>query len=323
MSSGTIKNVEEIDNHTKYCKDRKSQLQKLVQNKVYEKEDKSYDFRQQTRNHVHSFVNEKEEDPILKRIKATIIQEKPKVKFSEVCGLEKQVEELKQAVLIPTQYPHIFSNRTPFQSFLFYGPPGTGKTYLAKAVAAEMNNITFFSVSASSLISKYQGESELCIKVLCNVARSKKPSVIFFDEVDSLGLSRTDTDNDSSRRIKTELFIQMDGLEENAGVFVMAATNTPFNIDSALLRRFDKLLYVPLPDKLTRYKMLQQRLSNEGISEDNLQILAAKTEGFSGSDINKLCKNALMEPISKPQQSEYCRKSFTNRNGEVIYTQRL
>jgi len=110
--------------------------------------------------------------------------------------------EVELAVRIPLDHIYLFENKTPFSSFLFYGPPGTGKTLIAKAVASEIEEITFFSVSASSLTSKYQGESEQCIKVLFELARKRKPSVIFFDEIDALRMSRTNKDSDSARRIK-------------------------------------------------------------------------------------------------------------------------
>ena len=112
----------------------------------------------------------------------------------------------------------------------------------------------------------------------------------------------------------------MEGVTNNEGVFVMATTNTPYDIDPALLRRFDKLIYVPLPNKSTRYHMFQKQLLHEKISTESLEELPSKTEGFSGSDIDKLCKAALMEPINKLQDAKYFRKSHTNSNVEMVYT---
>ena len=179
--------------------------------------------------------------------------------------------------------------------------------------------MTFFSVSASSLISKYQGESEQSIKFLFELARKRKPSVVFFDEIDAIGMARTNEDNDSARRIKTELFIQMDGMLENSGIFIIAATNTPYNLDGALLRRFDKIIYVPLPDTSSRYKMLQQKLIHEDIDAKDLEIIAKKSEGFSGSDIDKFCRYAKLQPIIRLQKANFFRSSQKDK-GEIVHS---
>ena len=290
---------DEIIDHMDYCKKRVSII----------------DIIQTTRNPQ----NRESQEDIVERIKRTIVHKKPTVTFNDVCGLDDHIKEIKQAIIMSRDYSYLFKNRTPLKSFLFYGPPGTGKTLLAKAVAAELNGITFFNVSSSSLISKYQGESEQCIRVLIEVAQEMKPSVIFIDELDSIGLSRNETDSECGRRIKTEILIQMEALKENSGVFIISATNTPYSLDIALLRRFDKLIYVTLPDKATRYKMLKNRLEPEGIDEKNLEILSTRTEGFAGSDIEKLCKESLLKPISRLQNAKYFRKVYRKNNDEVVH----
>eukprot|EP00483_Globobulimina_turgida_P013147 UN13171 len=196
--------------------------------------------------------NENEEIAKLKAaLSGSVIVEKPNVSWSQVAGLEKAKSLLKEAVILPMKFPQLFiGKRKPWKGILLYGPPGTGKTYLAKAVASEANNSTFFSVSSSDLISKYVGESEKLIKYLFALAKEEKPSIIFIDEIDSLATKRADNEQDSTRRVKTEFLLQM----QNAatGVLVLGATNCPWDIDSGVRRRFAKRIYISLPDKAAR-----------------------------------------------------------------------
>ena len=141
-----------------------------------------------------------------------IITEKPNVKWTDVAGLVNAKKALQEAVILPIKFPEIFKGaRKPWKGILLYGPPGTGKTFLAKACATEADG-TFFSISSSDLISKYVGESEKLIKTLFRLAREKKPSIIFIDEIDSLCGSRSDGENDATRRVKTEFLVQMQGV---------------------------------------------------------------------------------------------------------------
>lgn len=135
---------------------------------------------------------------------------------------------------------------------MLYGPPGTGKTFLAKACATEAD-ATFFSISSSSLVSKYVGETEKMIKALFGLARERKPSIIFIDECDSLFTARSDNENEASRRAKTEFLTQMQGVgRDDQGILVLGATNIPWALDSAIRRRFEKRIYIPLPDLESR-----------------------------------------------------------------------
>lgn len=167
-----------------------------------------------------------------------ILTEKPNVRWDDVAGLEGAKEALKEAVILPIKFPHLFTGkRKPWRGILLYGPPGTGKSFLAKAVATESNS-TFFSVSSSDLISKWLGESERLVKELFQMARENKPSIVFIDEVDSLCGTRGEGESEASRRIKTELLIQMNGVGHDMdGVLVLAATNIPWQLDSAIRRR--------------------------------------------------------------------------------------
>ncbi|RTG81988.1 vacuolar protein-sorting-associated protein 4, partial [Schistosoma bovis] len=144
------------------------------------------------------------------QLQGAIVTEKPNISWDDVIGLQSAKEALKEAVILPIKFPHLFTGkRTPWRGILLYGPPGTGKSYLAKAVATEANNSTFLSVSSSDLVSKWLGESEKLVRSLFAMAREQKPSIIFIDEVDSLCGSRNDNESESTRRIKTEFLVQM------------------------------------------------------------------------------------------------------------------
>ncbi|CAB3992335.1 vacuolar sorting-associated 4A [Paramuricea clavata] len=147
------------------------------------------------------------------QLHSAIVMETPNVKWDDVAGLESAKESLKEAVILPIKFPHLFTGkRTPWRGILLYGPPGTGKSYLAKAVATEANNSTFLSVASSDLVSKWLGESERLVKQLFTLARDQKPAIIFIDEVDSLCASRSENESESARRIKTEFLVQMQGI---------------------------------------------------------------------------------------------------------------
>ncbi|EQC38262.1 hypothetical protein, variant [Saprolegnia diclina VS20] len=174
---------------------------------------------------------------------SAVVSEKPNVKWDDVAGLEAAKEALKEAVILPARFPQLFTGkRRPWKGILLYGPPGTGKSYLAKAVATEADS-TFFSVSSSDLVSKWQGESERLVKNLFEMAREKKPSIIFIDEIDSLCSNRSEGESDSTRRIKTEFLVQMQGVgHSHDGILVLGATNVPWELDPAMRRRYDSCI---------------------------------------------------------------------------------
>merc|ERR1719233_720215 len=191
---------------------------------------------------------------------------------------------------------------------LLYGPPGTGKSYLAKAVATEANNSTFFSVSSSDLVSKYVGESEKLVKNLFEMARDRKPSIVFIDEVDSLASARSDGENDSSRRLKTEFLVQMQGVGVDMnGVLTLGATNCPWDLDPAIRRRFQKRIYISLPKAPARSVMFRIHIGKTpcSLTNEDYEVLGEKTEGFSGSDISTLVNDALMEPVRTMQSASH------------------
>ncbi|CAG0892578.1 unnamed protein product [Darwinula stevensoni] len=232
------------------------------------------------------------------KLEGAIIMEKPNIQWTDVAGLEGAKEALKEAVILPIKFPHLFTGkRTPWKGILLFGPPGTGKSYLAKAVATEANNSTFFSVSSSDLVSKWLGESEKLVKNLFELARSHKPSIIFIDEIDSLCSTRSDNESESARRIKTEFLVQMQGVgNDTEGILVLGATNIPWVLDAAIRRRFEKRIYIPLPEANARAEIFK------------IHNLGKRTEGYSGADISIVVRDALMQPVRKVQTATHFRR---------------
>lgn len=257
--------------------------------------------------------SDSDEDPdkkkLLNQLEGAIVIEKPNIKWSDVAGLEGAKEALKEAVILPIKFPHLFTGkRKPWKGILLFGPPGTGKSFLAKAVATEANNSTFFSVSSSHLVSKWLGESEKLVKNLFEMARQQKPSIIFIDEIDSLCSSRSDNESESARRIKTEFLVQMQGVgADNDGILVLGATNIPWILDAAIRRRFEKRIYIPLPDEIARLAIFILNIGNtpHSLNDDDFKVLARKTDGFSGADISVLVRDALMQPVRKVQTATH------------------
>jgi vacuolar protein-sorting-associated protein 4 len=240
-----------------------------------------------------------------------IVREKPNVKWSDVAGLEGAKESLKEAVILPARFPQLFQGkRKPWRGILLYGPPGTGKSFLAKAVATEADS-TFFSVSSSDLVSKWQGESEKLVRELFTMARAASPAIIFIDEIDSLCGSRSEGESDSSRRIKTEFLVQMQGVgQDNDGLLVLAATNVPWEIDAAMRRRFEKRVYIPLPEVHAREYLFKKMMADNAdtITPAEYKLLGERSQGCSGSDVSVVCREAIMEPLRKCQTATHWRE---------------
>ncbi|XP_049908415.1 katanin p60 ATPase-containing subunit A-like 2 isoform X2 [Epinephelus moara] len=243
-------------------------------------------------------------------ISRDIYLQSPNVRWEDIIGLEDAKRLVKEAVVYPIKYPQLFTGiLSPWKGLLLYGPPGTGKTLLAKAVATECKT-TFFNISASSIISKWRGDSEKLVRVLFELARYHAPSTIFLDELESVMSQRgtnTGGEHEGSRRMKTELLVQMDGLARSADlVFVLAASNLPWELDHAMLRRLEKRILVSLPSSPARQAMISHWLpplsSTGGVelrTELDYETLAEGTEGYSGSDIRLVCKEAAMRPVRK------------------------
>ncbi|KID78433.1 uncharacterized protein G6M90_00g042520 [Metarhizium brunneum] len=251
-----------------------------------------------------------------KQILNDIVVQGDEVHWGDIAGLEIAKNALRETVVYPFLRPDLFMGlREPARGMLLFGPPGTGKTMLARAVATESKS-TFFSISASSLTSKYLGESEKLVRALFGLARALAPSIIFVDEIDSLLSQRSGSgEHEATRRIKTEFLIQWSDLQRAAAgreatekdkergdanrVLVLAATNLPWAIDEAARRRFVRRQYIPLPEPRTRETQLRTLLGQQkhGLSESDIEILVRLTDGFSGSDITALAKDAAMGPL--------------------------
>lgn len=262
---------------------------------------------------------ENEEEKLQNQLGSAVLTEKPNVKWDDVAGLEGAKDALKEAVILPQKFPQMFvGKRKPWKGILLYGPPGTGKSYLAKAVATEAD-AKFFSVSSSDLVSKWQGESEKLVKELFAMARKSGKAIIFVDEIDALVSSRSDNESESSRRIKTEFLVQMDGVGKSTdGVLLLGATNIPWGLDDALLRRMERRVYIPLPEEHARSKMFKIHLGNtpHNLTEQDFTELGTATEGYSGSDIGILVRDAIMQPVRTLQNAEFFKWIMVEEEGQ-------
>ncbi|MDD4250257.1 MAG: AAA family ATPase, partial [Methanosarcina sp.] len=228
-----------------------------------------------------------------------IFVEMPSVSWEDVGGLDEAKHSIVEAVEWPIKNPEKFIQmgiKAP-KGILLYGPPGTGKTLIAQAVAKE-SNANFISVKGPEMFSKWLGESEKAIRETFKKARQVAPCVVFFDEIDSIAAMQSgDTDNRTSERVLNQLLTEMDGLETLKDVVIIAATNRPNLLDPAIIRsgRFDRLVYIGAPDPKGRIKIFKIHTKNTPLAEDvNLENLASITEGYVGSDIEAICREAVM-----------------------------
>jgi vacuolar protein-sorting-associated protein 4 len=263
-----LKNPSNVNSKPEEKKEEKKSEDKKPEEKKEEKKEESKD--------------DAETKKLMDSLSGCVVTEKPNVKWSDVAGLEKAKEALQEAVILPLKFPQLFTGkRKPWKGILLYGPPGTGKSYLAKACATEAKG-TFFSLSASNIISKWMGESERLVKALFDLARRQKPAIIFIDEIDSLMSARSDGENESTRRVKTEFLVQMQGVgKDDHGILVLGATNIPWGLDPAVRRRFQRKIYLGLPDPEARKFMLRHNLgkTTHTLADEDFEELSGRTEG--------------------------------------------
>ncbi|TFG24720.1 MAG: AAA family ATPase [Promethearchaeota archaeon] len=255
-----------------------------------------------------------EEQELLDMISGTIVTESPNVRWIEIAGLENCKQSLREAIVLPMIKPELFTGaRKPWAGILLFGPPGCGKTLLAKAAATECN-ATFFSASSADLLSKWLGESEKLIGALFKVARLKAPSLIFMDEIDSIATKRGEgTESGGERRVKTQLLSEIQGLKtsHDKPLLVLGATNRPWDLDNAMLSRFEKKVYVPLPDLPARAAIFKIHTAGieSSLDDEDFIELGARTEGYSGRDIANVCREVIMLPIRELDMGGLLEKS--------------
>lgn len=243
-----------------------------------------------------------EEQEIIDSISGTILTESPNVNWEDIAGLDDCKQALREAIVLPMMKPQLFTGaRKPWSGILLFGPPGCGKTLLAKAAATECQ-ATFFSVSSADLLSKWLGESEKLISSLFKVARIKAPSLIFMDEIDSITTTRgSGHEGGGERRVKTQLLQEIQGVKSthDKPMLVLGATNRPWDIDTAMLSRFEKKVYVPLPDMPARAGIFKIHTDgiNSALTDEDFIELAVRSEGYSGRDISNVCREVIMLPI--------------------------
>ena len=241
-------------------------------------------------------------DPL---ISSAEIIESPDISFNDIGGLNEQIKQIRQAIELPIENPAAFDKfgiESP-KGILLAGPPGTGKTLLAKAVASS-TNATFLGIVGSELAQKYIGEGGRMVRELFDLASQKAPSIIFIDEIDSIGSKRLDSTTSGDREVQRtlmQLLAEMDGFESVKNVKIIAATNRPELLDAALLRsgRFDRIVTLPLPDKDARESILAVHTKNTPLSKNvDLNFISNKTDGFSGAELKSVIVEAAMIAIS-------------------------
>ncbi|EKF86248.1 CDC48 family AAA ATPase [Methanobacterium formicicum] len=256
-----------------------------------------------------------------------VLVQVPDVKWEDIGGLEDAKQELREAVEWPLKYPESFDKFgvTPPRGVLIYGPPGTGKTLLAKAVANE-SKANFIAVKGPELLSKWVGESEKGVREVFRKARQTAPTVIFFDEIDSIASARSGASSDSgvTQRVVNQLLTEIDGLEELQDVAVIAATNRVDIMDPALLRpgRFDRHVKVNDPDEEARLAIFKVHTKNMPLADDvDLEYLAKSTEKYVGADIEAVCREAVMLTLRDDLKAEQVKMKYFKKAMKKVKTE--
>jgi SpoVK/Ycf46/Vps4 family AAA+-type ATPase len=233
------------------------------------------------------------------------------VRLADVAGMQQVKERLESAFLMPMRNPELrrLYGKSLRGGLLLYGPPGCGKTFIARAVAGELG-ARFYPVSLVDVLDMYIGESERKLRAIFDTARRNAPCVLFLDEVDAIGHKRTDLRGSGLRSVVQALLSELDGIEDsNEGVFILAATNHPWDVDSALRRpgRFDRMLLVLPPDEDARRAVFRLHLRNRPVENVDLKALAKRTEGYSGADLAHVCETAAERAMADSVRSGHVR----------------
>jgi transitional endoplasmic reticulum ATPase len=254
-------------------------------------------------------------------LRETVV-EIPNVTWDDIGGLEETKKDLQEMILYPIEHPEKFAKfgMSPSKGVLFYGPPGCGKTLLAKAVANECSS-NFISVKGPELLTMWFGESEGNVREIFDKARSASPCVLFFDELDSVGVARSSGGGGDAGgagdRVLNQLLTEMDGAGQKKNLFFIGATNRPEILDEALIRpgRLDQLIYIPLPDQIARLGIIKAVLRKSPVAGNvSMDFLAQQCEGFSGADMTELCQRATKAAIRESIAAEEERKKLMSGN---------
>lgn len=281
----------------------------LVQNPAMQDPELDAKLRQATAYEASGSQQEEQEDGRVER---------PKISFEDVGGMEAVKEEIELKIIRPLQHPELYKayGKKIGGGILLYGPPGCGKTYLARATAGQVK-ARFISVGLNDVLDMWVGNSEKNLHQLFELARAHKPCVLFFDEVDALGASRSDMRQSAGRNLINQFLSELDGIEsDNEGVLVLGATNAPWHLDAAFRRpgRFDRIIFVAPPDAPGRANILQLLLRDKPTQQLDLQSIAKKTEGYSGADLQAVVDICIEQKL---------RQSFKTGVPEPIATRDL